>query len=392
MNKAVISGIGIVSPLGITTGSFYDNLCSGMSNFSIEDLVYEKYQKGFVSSRVEKRDLDTILDAVGDSYRDTPGIAFAIYAARQALTDSSLDLPSGSKVNVYSGNGDSESTLLDRYLASGKVKLPQMYSSHCISKEISRSLGFRGDNITMHNTCASSIIALEAGVDDIESGRSKVSICGATDAFSNKIFAGFSSLKALVSDRCKPFSSERKGIVISEGAIFFVLEEQEHALERGADIYCEINGIGLSNDSFHLTKPSPYGISLAIREAATKSQLNFDDISCIYAHATGTKANDYAEYEALSNCFSDIPIPPIVAIKSSLGHMMAVAGAANVASAALSIKHGVLPPSLYSQPIEDLFKIDLVEKVRVTSPKTILCNAFGFGGNNGAIIISGVNQ
>ncbi len=389
MKKAVITGIGVVSPIGINLQDFYNSLLKGEAIFTPEENGYNGHGNGQLSSRISAQDHKKMIEELSDSnIYDGEGTRFGVYAALQAIHDSNLILNENTMgpIPIYIGNSEGEASILSRALEDDK-ETTFGFESDAIPRQISSRLGLSGPVITFHNTCASANMALEAAVRDIKHERCQVALCGASDPFSIKILAGFNSLKALGINGCKPFASDRKGIVISEGAFVFVVEEAEHAKARGARIYAEILSVGISNDASHLTNPDPNGIKLAIVRALNQANIAPSMISMVFAHGTGTLANDKTESSVLTEIFNESK-PAVCAIKSTVGHMMAAAGAANIAAACLSFYYGQIPPSKRSEPLDPSIDINVVTNVpTATTGEFALVNAFGFGGNNAVAIL-----
>jgi 3-oxoacyl-[acyl-carrier-protein] synthase II len=394
MKRTVITGLGVVSPIGIDAEHFYQGLLSGESAFGIETTNYTGHGEGCLSARISKNLHDIIISDLGPDFLSAgAGMRFGVHAAKQALFDSNLNLKieDVGDVPVFMGNSEGEQALFENYLQTGK-EIDQVntlgFESDSIPRKISQIFSLTGPAVSIHNTCASSNFALDAAVREVRSGRCRVALCGSSDPFSLKFWTGFNSLSCLGPSGCKPFASDRGTIVISEGAFLFVVEDYDFAIARGAKIYAEIISIGISNDAHHLTNPDAEGVKLAMRRAFDDAKINTSQISFVCAHATGTVANDKNETSVLSDIFGQDKIPPVVAVKSTLGHMMAAAGAANIAATCLSFRHGLIPPSLNSEPADETLKVPVVKnKPQQIQGNFALVNAFGFGGNNAVVIL-----
>lgn len=389
MKRIVITGLGVASPIGITLKNFYDSLLQGNCQKERESKAYSQHGDQFDSIRISKEDCAAMSGQIPKAFSFRPGLTFNIYATMKAIKDSKLpeNLIKGESIPCYVGNSEGETSLLERYVEDPKNTNNNGFCGYDIAHETLKFLQSSGPAISFHNTCASSHIAMRAGLDYIKYGNSKIALVGACDPFSLKIQSGFTSLNALSDSGCRPFDRDRKGIVISEGAVTFVLEEREHAIARGAEIYAEILGIGISNDAFHLTSPSKEGIELAIRRCMKEASVGADDIDTVFAHATGTPANDKTEASVFNSIFSTGHKPAICAIKSTLGHMMSAAGAANTLAGCLSYKYRLLPPSKTTQHLDADVNVVRENPLR-HYPNIILSNAFGFGGNNAVVLLA----
>jgi 3-oxoacyl-[acyl-carrier-protein] synthase II len=232
----------------------------------------------------------------------------------------------------------------------------------------------------------------------IKEGRSKVMLAGGSDPFTRSCYTIFYRLGAMTKEEIKPFAEDRTGMVVGEGAGIMVLEELEHALERGAKIYGEITGYGLSCDAHHPTAPDPSGngAALAMKNALKNSGISIDDISYISAHGTGTKANDSHEVNAMYKVFGEkLPKVPIHSLKSVIGHCMGAASAFEGISAVLSLQEQIIPSTKNTEKIDAAFPIEIDlnnEGVKPAKVTNVMSNSFAFGGNICSLIFSKYNQ
>ncbi len=388
MKRVVITGIGHITPLGTNSNDFYENLLNGNSPLSREKLAYFNHGDSFPSIRINQKIKDLLNNSFFNLKKYPNGIKYTLYSVSESIKSAKLDKEMISKLkpDLLFGNSEGDPGVIEEYIKEPNSGNLLGLSGYEILNIVSDELNLKGECISFHNTCSSAHIAIDFGVNQIKNGDKKISIVGATDPFSLKIQAGFDSLNALSPKGCQPFDEERKGITISEGSISFVIEELEHALSRKAEIFAEILGTGISNDAFHLTMPNVEGIKKAIYKCAKDADVSLEEIDTIFAHATGTTANDATEAEIFNQLFPNKPY--ICAIKSTLGHMMSAAGAANTLSAVLSFKRNILPPSLNTNVVDTNIKINLVHKEPIFhKPNIILSNAYGFGGNNAVVIL-----
>lgn len=388
MKQVVITGLGVISPVGYTPDTFYEALLTGDCPKSLEQKAYLGHGDQFDSVRISKTDIDNIKQKLPKNTPNLPGITFGLYATQEAITDANLSkqLLEDEQTPLYIGNSEGDTALLERYAIDSNNIKNDGFCGYDIANYIAKVVGANGTAISFHNTCASAHMAMRTGFDEIRNDETKIALVGACDPFSLKIHSGFNSLHALSPNGCQPFDEDRKGIVISEGAVMFVLEEKEHALARNAKIYADILGVGISNDGYHLTHPNKAGVQLAIDRCIKEAGINAIDIDTIFAHATGTPANDKMEAEIFNDIFGKDNQPNICAIKSTVGHMMSAGGAANTLAACLSFQKNNLPPTKTTNKLG--MPINLVmRESRQYCPKIILSNAYGFGGNNGAALL-----
>ncbi|KZN63277.1 hypothetical protein N473_17770 [Pseudoalteromonas luteoviolacea CPMOR-1] len=394
--KVVITGVGVISPIGKSKEEFFDCLTSGTANIAPEKNAFKGHGQDKMSSRITDSDLKFAQNVVNDKTLG-PGALMASYAALEAIKDAGLTDFIGSQrdIPIFIGNSEGEYEIYQNYTLSDTNDAPVNsagFASHSIVAAIRDKLGLSSSCVAIHNTCSSSNNAIELAVLDIRHGDADIIICGSSDPFSNKIQAGFNSLNAISKNSCKPFDKNRDGIVVSEGALIFILESLEHAQARGAKIYAYVAGVGTSNDASHLTNPSPEGIKNAIENALFDAQLSSNEIDAVFAHATGTVANDKAENAVFNEVFGDNQ-PNIIAIKGVTGHMMAAAGAANTLAACLAFEAGILPPTAANTVMDPNLNINLLKTTLTTeSVEYVMCNSYGFGGNNGVVILENKEQ
>ena len=237
------------------------------------------------------------------------------------------------------------------------------------------------------NACASGTNAIGHGFNCVRSGRHQRVLTGGYDAISELIFVGFDSLQASTPDRCRPFDSERTGMVLGEGAAVLALENLEAARERGATILAEIIGYGISTDNFHLTQPNPSGSGarLAMEAALRSAGISASEIDYINAHGTATPFNDAAEGKAIAELFDGVPVS---STKGMMGHSLGAAGAIEAVISVLALQHQLLPPNINFREGDAGLDLNIVaNSARTGSVRTVLSNSFGFGGTNASIIM-----
>jgi len=330
----------------------------------------------------------------------------AICGVRDALEDAKLDRDTALKVPVLVGTtmsgffaGALARTSTTAAMLSGEsaVTMPTSDNSvrygYCssISEAVINHLGLSGVGITVPTACSAGNYAIAIGAQYIERRSCEVVVCGGADAFSPIAFAGFSRLKAMAAEICRPFDQDRDGLLVSEGSAFLVLENISSAVKRGAHIYAELAGYGMSCDGYHITAPHPKGAGaqLAMERTLKQAGVRPEEVDYICAHGTGTFANDRMEAEAIQTVFGGAACTvPVSSIKSSLGHAMGAASAIEAVVCILALQHQFVPPTLHCRYPDPEFAIRVVCGTGEPAELTyVLSNAFAFGGNNAAILL-----
>lgn len=254
-------------------------------------------------------------------------------------------------------------------------------------RDLQEALGFRGPATVIANACASGANAIGHGRDLIRSGRAECVLAGGYEALTELIYVGFDCLQALTTDRCRPFDTERNGLMLGEAGAFLVLETEEHARRRGAKILCELAGYGHSTDLHHLTQPSPTGQPLvrASQMALSDAGIEPNRIGYLNAHGTATPLNDGSEGAAFATIFGDA-MPRISSTKAAIGHTLGAAGAVEAVFSVQALVTGELPPQINLRKPEPAVAGKLVtDGERTTTSATMSVN-LGFGGSNAALI------
>jgi 3-oxoacyl-[acyl-carrier-protein] synthase II len=260
--------------------------------------------------------------------------------------------------------------------------------------QVGNRYGLTGPRATIDTACSSTVTAIGLGFDWIREGRVDLAVTGGSESLSQLTFSGFNALKAMDPQPCRPFDRLRQGLSLGEGAGVLILEPLDRAQTRGARIYGEVLGYGISGDAHHITAPHPegYGAALSMRRAIEQAGLGAADVEFISAHGTATPVNDPIETKAVKLVFGprayDIPI---TSIKASIGHCLGAAGVLGVQAALLAIGGGKLPPTLHFRERDPACDLDVVfNQAREKSVDIVLCNAFAFGGNNSSLIVARV--
>ncbi len=395
MTEALITGLGIVSPIGVGKEAFLAGLREGRHGLGrLQELDTEQFRIG--------RGGEVASDAVADDGIDVGqgrGLAFALRASREALADADLDvsqLPQDTTVALGSGAG--EMRISEETLGAPEAGLPlhhpdPLQPPNAITSKLAERLGLRGRQITFVNACAAGAQAIAVAADLIRSGRAELALAGGVEILNRMVMSGFEALRAVSPTGCRPFDADRDGIQLSELAAFVVLEAGERARRRGVRPYGRIAGSGVSADAVHVVRPDAEGAgaALALRRALADAGLAPGEIDYVNAHGTGTAQNDPAELAALTSVFGRGAWPPCSSTKGMLGHALGASGAAEVVICALALREGFLPPTIgWQRPIAGYEEIDIVPNVvrMGVELRHIVSNAFAFGGNNVVIVLS----
>lgn len=403
--RIVITGLGLVTPIGIGIEQFYSSLMAGKEG--VDEIEYFDTSKMAYKMACEVKGFD-ISNYFSDKRLEAMGRSsqLAAAAAQMALGDSGLEPErlSGDEIGVTIGTGLGEIQLLekiDKALISSEnidvSPLSREYIKSTISGNIASLFGLKGPNCLLTTACSAGNDAIIHAAMQLELSRASIMVAGGVDPLSRIAFTGFARLNSMEKEHCRPFDKERKGIIVGEGAAVVILEKLESALERGAPIYAELAGYATSCDAHHITMPDPSptsGVVRAIRGALNSAGMAPGDVDYISAHGTGTLANDRVESGAIKEVFKDeAPRIPVSSIKSMTGHTGGAAGAMGVAASLLAIKNGVVPPTVNYKLADPDCPLDYVPSVkREQKVDVVLNNSFAFGGNNSCLVLSGYRK
>jgi 3-oxoacyl-[acyl-carrier-protein] synthase II len=264
----------------------------------------------------------------------------------------------------------------------------EQYPCHVLAAHVASELGFAGPNLVIPTACAAGNYALAHASDAIRYGEATLMLAGGSDAFSRITYTGFARLGAIAPARCQPFDKLRKGMVPGEGAAILVLEHRDRAIARGAKIYAELVGYGLTCDANHMTAPHGDGAARAMQIAMTDAGVRPDEIGYISAHGTGTAVNDRIETMAVKQAFGDAAYRvPMSSIKSMLGHTMGAASAIEAAACSLAVRDDRIPPTINFENPDPECDLDIVPNAARHVPVELsMNNAYAFGGNNASVI------
>ncbi len=410
--RVVITGVGLLTPLAIGVRETWEALCAGKSGIGpITRFDTTKFDTKIAG---EVRGFDPLDFMPRKEARRTPlFIMYAVAAARMALEDSGLVIDSANahRVGVITGCGiGGLSVLEDNYMILVE-KGPKRVSPFLIPLMIgnmapgmiSIHLGAKGPNTSIATACAAGSHAVGDAFKLVQSGRADAMITGGVEAVvTPTCISGFNAMKALSTRNdepekaSRPFDRDRDGFVVGEGSGIMVIEPLESALERGAHIYAEIVGFGMSGDGYHMTAPSPDGEGAArcMQAALDDAGLTADRIDYINAHGTSTPLNDLYETRAMKTVFGEHARKiPISSTKSMTGHLLGGAGGIETVFTALTILEGIIPPTInFDHPGEECDLDYVPNKARRAKVRYALSNSFGFGGTNASLILGAVED
>jgi 3-oxoacyl-[acyl-carrier-protein] synthase II len=398
-HRAVVTGLGIIVSNGRNVPDFLRSLQEGIGGMRpIRDFDASGYcnqQAGVVE--------EDLAAALGNICPSDRAIRLALISAREAVHDADLTFAEGLGKRTVVTVGTSlggwgsyihalrtecrENPTTD---FSGPFDCILDVSPGQIAAHLCDEFGISGGNLTTTTACAAGSNSIALAVDMIRQGRSEVVLACATDPLCELSYSGFNILMAMASGVSRPFDRNRAGLMVGEGSGTIIVEELEHAVRRGARIYCELAGYGLSNDAYHATQPDPEagGACRAIKRALLDAGVVPTEVDYINAHGTSTKYNDLMELKAIRKIYGEAAEHiPISSIKSMVGHTLGAAGTIEAIATILAMHHKFLPPTLnFSTPI-DGFEYDFVPKSRPAERANVMSShSFGFGGNAACLV------
>ncbi len=405
--RAVITGMGVITPIGNTLDEYCEGLLAGKSGIAQISLFDASQYPSRIAGEVKNFDPVKYMDRKRIPRMDRFA-QFAIAAAVQAIEDSGLDISKEDpyRIGVVCGTGIGGLKTLERevgvLLSKGPSRVSPFFIPMLITNispgEIAIRYGFKGPNYSVSSACASSSHAIGDALRLIREGKADVIISGGSEAAITPIgLAGFCSLKALSTRNddpahaSRPFDKERDGFIMSEGAGILVIEELQHARARGARILAELAGYGATDDAYHITAPDPSGeapadsMKIAIKDAG----LGPDDIDYVNAHGTSTQLNDKSETLAIKKVFGEHAHKlAISSTKSMVGHMLGAAGAAEIIASILCMNKGMVHATVNYQVPDPDCDLDYVpNNPRKMEVDTFISNSLGFGGHNATLVV-----
>lgn len=405
--RVVITGLGVISPVGIGRDRFWTGLTEGHSGIG----PVTSFEAGGFATRIAGE----VSDFCPENYIEKKEIKrmdrftqFAVAATKMALEDSGLDLEKEdlNRVGVVMGTGiggmatfESQTRVL---FEKGPNRVSPFFVPMMIANmaagQISIITGAKGPNYTIVNACATGTNAAGDAFHLLRRGAADIVITGGAEASITPLtFAGFNAMKAMSTRNeeptraSRPFDRDRDGFVLGEGAGILILETEDHARKRGAEIYAEFKGYGSTADAYHITAPAPEGVGAAkaMEQALREAKMSPGEIAYINAHGTSTELNDKFETTAIKSVFGDYAYQlPVSSTKSMTGHLLGAAGAIELIACVLAICKNVIPPTINYENPDPECDLDYVpNNSRELKVETALSNSLGFGGHNASVIV-----
>jgi 3-oxoacyl-[acyl-carrier-protein] synthase II len=406
-NRVVITGLGVVSPVGNNLSTFWDAICNGVSGIDRITLFDTTDFPSKIAGEVKGLDFSQWVEPK-EARRTDRDILFSLVAAKMAMADAKVDMTKENplRCGTIIGTGVGGIYTLENEVRKMVARGPGRVSPFLIpmmipdmpSGRVSIEFGLKGPNFAVVSACASSGHSIGEAFLYIKSGITDMMVTGGTEAAVGPIaYAGFCNMGALSTRNdvpqkaSSPFDKKRDGFVMSEGSTIIVLESLEHALARNATIYCELMGYGATGDAFHLSAPEPEGAGMAaaMQLALAMSGLEPKAVDYINAHGTSTDLNDKIETVAIKKVFGDYAhAVAISSTKSMTGHLLGNAGALELAASVMAIKDGIIPPTInYEDPDPDC-DLNYTPNTAVKKPvRYVMSNSFGFGGHNACLVL-----
>ena len=405
MRRALVTGVGAITPVGLTARESWENLLAGVSgvgpieSFDASDLPVRiaGEVRGFAPAGIDAK----------AARRMSRFARFCVAAAREAAEDAGLELREEERPRAAAALATGAGGVLDTfaetetYLTKGPARVSPFFvplmAPNMGACQVGMQLGLRGPTLAATAACASGLYSYIEAKALIESGVADVVIAGGAEAALHPVsVAGLANMKALSrrnedpAGASRPFDRDRDGFVFGEGGAVFVVEAEERARKRGARVYAELAGGALSGDAYHITAPRAdgSGAAQAMRAALEAAAMPAEAIDCIAAHGTGTPLNDVSETIAIKAAFgAHAPAVAVSATKSMVGHLLGGAGAVGALAAVLAIAEGRVPPTINLRTPDPECDLDYVpNEARETPVRAAMVNGFGFGGQNGAVV------
>lgn len=401
--RVVVTGMGVASPLGCNLAEFWESLLAGQSGVrSLEGTIFSGMQTD-IGAMVRGYDESDYFDSK-EARRMSRSSQLGLVAARQAISEAILEnghvdrIEVGVLIGSSIGGYTAAEPFIKNYYDHDRISpftIPISMNAGPAAN-VSIKYGFQGPLLSVDAACSTAAHSIGYAFHMIRSGNLEVAVTGAADCpFSPAVIAAWAAMRALSTredspaEACRPFSADRDGLVLGEGAGVLILESESHALRRGVPILAEMKGYGASADSFHITLPIQHGPARAMFKALVDSGLNVDNIDYINAHATGTEANDKNETRAIKEVFGERAYEiPVVGNKAALGHSIGGSGALELIGCILSLRDQVIPPTInYKVPDPECDLDYVTDGKRQVHLQNIMSNSFAFGGSNAVLIV-----
>ena len=405
--RVVVTGLGVATSLGTTIESFWNRIVKGdcgigrITHFDPADFACQ------IAAEITDLDVKPAFPNPKEVRRTDRYAQFGIFAGYQALLDSGIDLEATDRdeFGVFVGSGIGGLQTIETQYKILLEKGPKRVSPFLIPMQIlnmasgllSMFYGLRGPNLATCSACATSSHAIGEAWRNIKMGDAKIMMAGGAEAAVTRVgIAGFAAMKAMSTRNddpqhsSRPFDKERDGFVMGEGAGVLILEELEHAKQRGAKIYCELAGYGNTTDAHHMTAPDPNGAGAArcMKMALRSGKTALESVGYINAHGTSTPQGDACETLAIKNVFGEhAKTLAVSSTKGATGHMLGAAGSVEMALCAKAIETGVLPPTINYEHPDPSCDLDCVpNEARERQVEAVISNSFGFGGHNASLL------
>ncbi|MXZ88837.1 MAG: beta-ketoacyl-ACP synthase II [Dehalococcoidia bacterium] len=403
--RVVVTGLGLVTPLGLDVPATWDALLAGQSGVGLVTQFEDERFGDVVAAEVKDFDPTQYMERK-EARRADRFAQLAFVAADEALRQANYATPAddGHRIATIIGTAVGGVLSVARDMEVLQERGPHRVSPFLMTQmlpdmasgQLSIRLGAKAANFSVTSACASGADAIGVGAAMIRRGEVDLAVAGGTEAaISPLIVAGFAAAKALTESRdpetaSRPFDLNRDGFVIGEGAGVLLLEDEEHALARGAPVLAELAGYGATSDAFHVTQPAENaeGAVLAMQAALEDAGATPDDIDYLNAHGTSTPLNDKFETMAAKRVFGEYAYTlPMSSTKSAMGHLLGAAGAVEAAISILALQHSAIPPTIHYETPDPDCDLDYVPNTARSAPlRAVMSNAFGFGGHNSSLI------
>jgi nodulation protein E len=400
--RVVVTGIGVISALGTSRPAFWNSLGAGCVGIRPITLVSEGSTRFPNAAEVHGYRAADFFDEKEAGYLDRFA-QFALIAAREAVADAAIEFDAELRENtaIVTGSCAGGQTTEDegfyglyalKNTRFAPLSIPKVMANAGASR-ISLEYGITGPAYTVSTACSSANHAIGQAFWMVRSGSAEAAIAGGSEApFSMGLLKAWEAMRVVSPDTCRPFSRDRRGLILGEGAAMLILEPLDRAVARGAHIWGEIVGFGMSSDAHHITQPSSAGAAKAMRAALTDAQIPPKEIGYINAHGTGTPSNDVTEAEAIREIFGAAPIP-VSSTKSMHGHALGAAGAIEAAASLFAIHEGIIPPTANFTEPDPACDLDVVTNTaRAAIVQYALSNSFAFGGLNAVLVFGKINR
>lgn len=406
--RVVVTGLGMLTPVGNNVADTWSNIVAGKSGIGpIEHFDASAFKTRFCGA-VKDFDPSSVLDPK-EARKMALFIQYGLAASDEAIKDSGLEITAENahRVGTAIGSGIGGLPTIETNHAALEKGGPRRVSPFFVPGSIVNMIagnlaiqhGMTGPNIAIATACTTGTHNIGYGARTIAYGDADVMVCGGAEMASSPLgIGGFSSMKALSTRNddpqaaSRPWDRERDGFVLSDGAGVVVLEDYDHAVARGAHIYAELKGFGMSDDAYHMTSPNGIGAEAAMRNAINDAGVNVEDLHYINAHGTSTKAGDTAESQAVERVMGAAAQQVSVSsTKSMIGHLLGAAGAVEAIFCILAMRDQVAPPTINLHDVDEGCNLDYVpNQARERKITYTLSNSFGFGGTNGSLLFGQV--